>query len=88
MDDDGKCVLCDQEEECIFHVFLECKVTYQVWMNVYKWFGISPSIINNQKSHFLQHEGLWEKKKWKGDMEWTVVFTSWAIWGMRNNQSV
>jgi len=34
------CPLCNQAEEMVHHLFVECKIAYQVWSMVSKWAGI------------------------------------------------
>jgi len=81
---DKNCVLCLDREESNQHLFLECKITYQVWNNCFRWFGILCVQDNDLKYHFenfhLVHMNTKQNMIWKG--VWAAVV--WSIWDHMN----
>jgi len=76
--------LCDLVEETISHLFVECKIAFQVWLMVSKWVG-KQSVYHSDMKHHLLQIGLFqfnEKKNraWKG--VWVAVI--WSICNQRN----
>jgi hypothetical protein len=37
--EDGLCPFCKEEEESIAHLFLHCKFSWRIWMDVINWWG-------------------------------------------------
>ena len=48
------CPLCNQEEETVNRLFVECKVAYKVCVMVSKWVGVQVVYSNDMKHHLLQ----------------------------------
>lgn len=74
------CPLCNQFEETIHHLFVECKIAYQVWMMVARWVGTHVVYHNNLKFHLLpfnlSHFNSKRNRVWKG--VWVAIL--WSIW--------
>ncbi|KAL8536668.1 hypothetical protein ACS0TY_012020 [Phlomoides rotata] len=51
--DDLNCVLCGNCLETVRHVFFECHVSYQVWMECAKWLGINTVLSSNPRINLL-----------------------------------
>lgn len=81
---DINCGFCGVTTEITDHIFFECSFPYQLWMEVYNWFGFSTAITRGMKSHFLQNIYLWPKRK--GREAWMVVWFAviWLLWKARN----
>ena len=81
---DNICVLCLDKEESNQHLFMECKIAYQVWNYCLRWFGVLGAQHCNLKYHFesfhLVHMNSKQNMVWKG--VWAAVV--WSIWDHRN----
>nr|XP_025628682.1 uncharacterized protein LOC112721872 [Arachis hypogaea] len=82
---DTLCVLCSKSEETVFHLFLGCDITWQVWCAWYA-FGRSWCSPGNLKEHFESwiNMAIWkvERKRWFLGF-FAVV---WTIWLERNSR--
>jgi len=78
------CPLCNQEEETINHLFVECKVAYKVWLMVSKWVGVQVVYSNDMKQHLLQF--VMPQFNAKRNCVWKEVWVAvvWSIWNQRN----
>ncbi|GKV25907.1 hypothetical protein SLEP1_g35285 [Rubroshorea leprosula] len=83
---DGKCSLCQEEEEDAIHLFLKCKNVRWIWKECDRWWGIN---IETQEDCWktFEHPGTWTRntrirKGW--DCTWSVIV--WSIWLMRNQR--
>ena len=47
-----KCVLCNEAEESVDHLFVECSFPWMVWCSCFKWRGMSWVIPCNIKHLF------------------------------------
>ncbi|XP_025692385.1 uncharacterized protein [Arachis hypogaea] len=65
---DKLCVLCSKSEETVFHLFLGCDITWQVWCAWLHAFGRSWCPPGNLKDHFESwtNMAIWrvERKRW------------------------
>ncbi|GKV07784.1 hypothetical protein SLEP1_g19505 [Rubroshorea leprosula] len=83
---DGKCSLCQEEEEDATHLFLKCKNRRWIWKECDRWWGIN---IEPQEDCWktFEHLGTWTRntrirKGW--DCTWSAIV--WSIWLMRNQR--
>ncbi|GKV25193.1 hypothetical protein SLEP1_g34663 [Rubroshorea leprosula] len=77
---DGKCVLCNEEDEGSTHLFLKCKTTKWVWQECAKWWGIE----------ILLERDCWKSfqlfRKWSKDPRlregWGCIWSNliWSMW--------
>ncbi|GKV15235.1 hypothetical protein SLEP1_g26034 [Rubroshorea leprosula] len=84
--DDGKCRLCEEEEEDSAHLFLRCKVAKWIWKECAKWWGISLRLESDCWKSF-DHLHAWTndnrlKNGW--DCIWSAVI--WSIWLLQNRK--
>lgn len=79
------CCLCKQNLESGAHLFISCKFTYFVWMQVLNWFGISTALAGNLEALLTQFNGLLSgrgsRRVWR--MLWFGII--WSIWLHRND---
>lgn len=78
------CVLCADSEESIAHLFLSCNISWRIWMQVYKWLGMSMVLTNSVSQHFLHHviPGINGRGSKAASLIW--VATVGVIWNLRN----
>ncbi|GKV34367.1 hypothetical protein SLEP1_g42744 [Rubroshorea leprosula] len=57
---DGKCTLCEVEDEDINHLFLNCNVARWLWMACAKWWGITIKLDKDCRKTFENFE-IWTK---------------------------
>jgi len=48
------CPLCNQADETIYHLFVECNIAYLVWSMVSRWMGLQGTYHNDLKHHLVQ----------------------------------
>ncbi|GKA26803.1 RNA-directed DNA polymerase, eukaryota, reverse transcriptase zinc-binding domain protein [Tanacetum coccineum] len=83
--DSVRCPLCDDGIEKEDHIFVYCKITKELWLDVLKWWGI-PNVsflILQDLVHLVDHIPLGEKFTKFFDV--VVQTTIWSIWRYRNN---
>nr|XP_025703058.1 uncharacterized protein LOC112803815 [Arachis hypogaea] len=83
---DTLCVLCSKSEETVFHLFLGCDITWQVWCAWLHAFGRSWCPPGNLKDHF---ESWITMAIWKVERKrWFLGFFAvvWTIWLERNSR--
>jgi len=56
--DTGLRVLCNEEVESVTHLFMSCKVVFQIWQKCLDWIGIVTAIPNDTRVHFAWFIGL------------------------------
>lgn len=78
------CVLCDEKEESIPHLFLHCRVGWRIWMRVYGWLGLSTVLSDMVGHHFLQHDVPGERSKGRKAVSAIWIATVGANWNLRN----
>lgn len=78
------CPLCAEHEETIGHILFSCKVSWSLWVLVYKWIGLEVVCHNTPVHHYLQHAELFGGKKGKmiAATVWSAII--WVIWNARN----
>ena len=75
---DSKCVLCNQEEESINHLFCCCPFTWRVWCTFLNWWDIYP---RSAFDSWLGFNGTKAQKRcW---VAWFYVIV-WTVWETRN----
>lgn len=60
------CVFCADSLEDVDHLFLNCRITAQVWGRVNIWLGIPNGHCHSVVEHFQQHGSVFNGKKKKG----------------------
>nr|XP_043616267.1 uncharacterized protein LOC122588207 [Erigeron canadensis] len=79
------CGMCDQHEESIGHLLLECEVAMEIWQKIGDWCKEQPlfffSTTDLFKAHNVEGLGIKEKSVLKG----IVFITCWCIWKARND---
>lgn len=78
------CALCSVGEESITHLFLNCRIAWRIWMQVYKWLGLSMVLTNTVSDHFLHHVVLGINGKGGKAVSLIWVATVGAVWNLRN----
>lgn len=63
--DNQNCVFCGQQEETTRHIFFECSVSYKVWMDCFKWLGISTVLQSRPCSNLIAHRRALKGKRGK-----------------------
>lgn len=51
-DTDINCPFCNNEEETISHLFLHCMLSWNIWMEVLKWWNVQLPITQTPKQWF------------------------------------
>ncbi|GKV30135.1 hypothetical protein SLEP1_g38990 [Rubroshorea leprosula] len=59
--EDGKCTLCEVEDEDINHLFLNCNVARWLWMACANWWGITIKLDKECRKTF-ENFGTWTKQ--------------------------
>ncbi|KAL6518068.1 hypothetical protein OROMI_033769 [Orobanche minor] len=80
-----KCVLCGVNDESGKHFFFECSISYKVWMECFKWLGLSTVMQSNSFSNLIRNSRLL-----RGVQGRKVVVTLWScivwrLWKSRND---
>jgi hypothetical protein len=47
------CVLCCNHVETTPHIFLQCHTSNSVWLNIFKWMGLTPIMNVSVQQHFI-----------------------------------
>ncbi|KAL8503880.1 hypothetical protein ACS0TY_022562 [Phlomoides rotata] len=47
------CCFCDSSPESVRHIFFECSLSYNLWMECLNWIGIKTTIPSNPSSNLL-----------------------------------
>ncbi|GKV37224.1 hypothetical protein SLEP1_g45281 [Rubroshorea leprosula] len=83
---EGKCILCNEEDEDFTHLFLNYKTTRWVWQECAKWWGIEILLEKDcWKSFQLFGKGSKDPRLREGwDCIWSNVI--WAVWLVRNQR--
>ncbi|XP_071728983.1 uncharacterized protein [Rutidosis leptorrhynchoides] len=80
-----RCPVCDDDLESVDHSILLCKCARDVWVRIYKWWGIGSfscssieSLLEDNGNIHLSRLGksIWQAMKWTG---------AYLIWRNRNN---
>lgn len=80
------CVICTGADETSSHLFLNCAVTWQIWMRIYGWMGLQLAMPDQVDTHFMQHGmGMIRNKKVGMALSMIWVATVGIIWNTRNN---
>lgn len=49
------CPVCSCELESVSHLFFSCSFSWNIWMTIYRWLGLSLAIPKDDRGHFIQH---------------------------------
>jgi hypothetical protein len=79
-------VLCSNQNESFFHVFVQCNFSATVWRNFSAtWLGLNLIISTSVQHHFLLFGDLVKSKVNKRHRHIIWLATMWCIWRRRNN---
>lgn len=82
----SNCVLCNEVEESTSHLFLHCRVTWEIWLALHKWLEINLIIPANILAHWKCWDALLGlRKESKKGMRIIWHTSLWVIWKMKNN---
>jgi hypothetical protein len=82
------CVFCSNNDESIFHVFIQCNFTTTVWHKILNWMGLNFFNSISVQQHFISFEELIKSKANKVTKRYRHIIwlaTTWCIWRWRNN---
>jgi ribosomal protein L30/L7E len=80
-----RCVLCSNQDETIFHVFIQCQFSSTVWRKILAWLGLNSISSTSVQHHFLLFGDLIKSKVNKKHRHIIWLATTWCIWRRRNN---
>ena len=79
-----RCALCNQHDESVEHLFLECNFSWQVWCMCLRWIGLDWVIGNELKTMM---ESWFEVVRFSMRKKlWCFLFfvVIWSLWSFRN----
>jgi len=85
VDDSKRCVFCGLEDETVVHLFLQCRVTSRVWLEVMRWFQFNVITSPNLFFHINGWLGEMHLKKLKRGAWLIWLLAIWVIWKPRND---
>jgi hypothetical protein len=82
--EDRRCVFCGDQVETTTHLFLYCRVTIQVWQQIFRWLGSYLSLPHSIWSMLSSLTIAHGSKQYRSGlvMIWSTVI--WTIWRHRN----
>lgn len=86
LDHPERCRLCDQEQETIQHILIQCMVVREVWFLALQQVGLStlaPSLEHTLHIWWIQAISRVPKELRKG-LNSLVILVAWTIWKHRN----
>ncbi|KAJ0495718.1 putative reverse transcriptase zinc-binding domain-containing protein [Helianthus annuus] len=84
---DCKCVLCEDAEETVDHLFTVCRVTDDVWSGIARWCNLPPIFLFSVHDVQLIVSQLGCSDKRKEIIYGILVLTCWRIWKARNEKA-
>ncbi|KAK2352803.1 hypothetical protein QL285_090514 [Trifolium repens] len=78
------CVLCCNHVETTPHIFLQCHTSNSVWLNIFKWMGLTPIMNVSVQQHFILFGDLLKSNIHKRYRHVIWLATTWCIWRWRN----
>jgi hypothetical protein len=78
-------VLCSSTLESASHLFLHCDFAFSIWLDVFRWIGVSvimPAALSTLFDYFI---GLARSKKARKGFMLVWHTTLWQIWRARND---
>lgn len=80
------CVLCNETEEIVNHLFLHCAVSWKIWVAILTWIDVNLIIPADLFMHWKWWDGLLcNRKENKRGMRIIWQTSLWVIWKARNN---
>ncbi|GKV30357.1 hypothetical protein SLEP1_g39174 [Rubroshorea leprosula] len=83
---ESKCVFCKVEEEDSAHLYIHCKLAYNLWSACNKWWGLCTVLDRDCWGVFEQHSFLLKREAVKEGWECIWFAMVWTIWLARNEQ--
>ncbi|XP_071713253.1 uncharacterized protein [Rutidosis leptorrhynchoides] len=81
-----RCPMCDDDVETIDHVLIFCKIAYDVWTRIYKWWGHGAysrlSIIETFEGSLNRNTSELGAKIWQA-VEWSSGYILWKYRNMK-----
>ncbi|KAI3787043.1 hypothetical protein L1987_41213 [Smallanthus sonchifolius] len=83
---DCKCVLCEDAEETVDHLFTECRFTDGVWSGIARWCHLPPIFLFSVQDvqDIVDQLGCSSRKK--ETIFGILVLTCWRMWKARNEK--
>ena len=78
------CPFCNHELESNSHVMFSCTFSWNIWMDILQWWGISGVLHNNCGEFCTAWRGLLKERSGKKIWNLTLGCTIWSIWYARN----
>lgn len=78
------CCFCSNSIEIVEHLFISCRFSYGIWMNVYNWIGLEAALAGTVSELLLQHLGLILGRESGHCWRKLWFSTIWSIWLLRN----
>lgn len=79
------CPLCRVEMESNAQIILTCRFSWEVWMDILKWWGIKGVLHSRCSSFVIEWDGLMQNHKWKNLWRISLGCCIWSLWLERNN---
>lgn len=88
LSNDDTCALCDQEEESIGHLMIQCSFSQQVWFDICSQLNIQSCIPGHDEEFNPWFETAvmnTEPSVKKGARSIIIILTMWRLWKTRND---
>jgi hypothetical protein len=79
----GSCVVCTGSLETVSHLFLHCDFAFSIWLDVFRWLGVSVVMPADLSTLFGYFVGLARSKKARRGFMLVWHTTLWQIWRSR-----
>ncbi|GKV15062.1 hypothetical protein SLEP1_g25863 [Rubroshorea leprosula] len=83
---ESKCVLCGLASEDSNHLFIHCKIAWELWNSCYRWWGSKQVLDRDCGRMFEQHPFTFNIKGVRGGWECIWFSAVWSIWLARNEK--
>ncbi|GKU90659.1 hypothetical protein SLEP1_g4626 [Rubroshorea leprosula] len=83
---ESKCVLCGLASEDSNHLFIHCKIAWELWNSCYRWWGSKQVLDKDCGRMFEQHPFIFNIKEVRGGWECIWFSVVWSIWLARNEK--
>jgi hypothetical protein len=81
----GNCVMCSGMLETANHLFLHCDYAFSIWLEVFRWLGVTVVMPTDLSMLFEYFIGLARSKKSRKGFMLVWHTTLWLIWRSRND---
>ena len=80
------CPLCNEEDESVDHLFIQCRLAWKIWSKGMGWWGVQGCITKSMVEWAAGWGSLCPSRECK--RAWSSLFfaTVWTIWEVRNNK--